>query len=114
MTSAGYGRQTFMTFGIRGRGIDLTEALLAHVERRLRSALSPFQKQIRQTAVQLADLQEPADGLDKQCKVTVTLAPSGKVMVKATDTDLHIAIDRAADQLERSVTLELERRAATS
>jgi ribosomal subunit interface protein len=99
-----------MTFGIRGRGIELTEALLAHVERRLRSALSQFGPKIRQTAVQLADLQEAGDGLDKQCKLIVTLSPSGKVMVKATDADLHIAIDRAADQLERSVTLELERR----
>jgi ribosomal subunit interface protein len=99
-----------MTFGIRGRGIELTEALLAHVEGRLRSTLSQFEPKIRQAAVQLADLQEPGDGLDKQCKVTVTLSPSGKVMVKATDTDLHIAIDRAADELERAVTLELERR----
>ena len=99
-----------MTFGIRGRGIELTEALLAHVERRLRSALSQFGPKIRQAAVQLADLQEPGDGLDKQCKVTVSLSPSGKVMVKATDTDLHTAIDRAADQLERSLTCELERR----
>ncbi len=33
-----------MKFGIRGRGIELTEALLAHVERRLRAALSHFEQ----------------------------------------------------------------------
>lgn len=100
----------FMTFGIRGRGIELTEALLAHVERRLRSALRQFEQKIRQAAVQLADLHGPPDGLDKQCRVTVTLSPSGKVTAKAIETDLHTAIDRAADQLERSVIRELERR----
>jgi ribosome-associated translation inhibitor RaiA len=30
--------------------------------------------------------------------------------VGATDADLHTAIDRAADRLERSVTRELKRR----
>jgi len=99
-----------MKFGIRGRGIELTEELLAHVERRLRPALSHFEQKIRQAAVQLADLNGPRGGLDKQCRVTVTLSPSGKVRAKGVDTDLHTAIDRAAEELERSVTRELERR----
>lgn len=51
-----------MKFGIRGRHIELTAAVLAHVERR---------------------------------------------------ADLHTAIDRAADRVERSVTRELERRRET-
>jgi putative sigma-54 modulation protein len=100
-----------MKFGIRGRHIDLTELLLAHVERRLRFALSRFGQKIRQAAVQLTDLNGPRGGFDKQCKVTVTLSPSGKVIVMAIDADLHTAIDRAADRLERSVTRKLERAA---
>jgi putative sigma-54 modulation protein len=98
-----------MNFSIRGRHIELTAALLAHVERRLRFALSRFGQQIRQVAVQLLDLNDPRGGLDKQCRVTVTLSPSGKVMVGATDADLPTAIDRAADRLERSVIRALER-----
>ncbi len=102
-----------MRIGIRGRHIELTEALLAHVERRLRFALSRFGQKIRLAAAQLADINGPRGGVDKQCKVTVTLSPSGKVMVEATDADLHTAIDRAADRLERSVTRELRRRRET-
>ena len=98
-----------MNFSIRGRHIELTAALLAHVERRLRFALSRFGQKIRQVAVQLLDLNGPRGGLDKQCRVTVTLSPSGKVMVGATDADLPTAIDRAADRLERSVIRALER-----
>ena len=63
--------------------------------------------------MQLGDLNGPRGGLDKQCRVTVTLSPSGRVMVEATDANLHSAIDRAADRLERSVTRELERRRKT-
>ena len=68
-----------MNFSIRGRHIELTAALLGHVERRLRFALSRFGQKIRQVAVQLLDLNDPRGGLDKQCRVTVTLSPSGKV-----------------------------------
>lgn len=101
-----------MRIGIRRRHVELTAALLDHVERRLRFALCRFGQKIRLAAVQLADLNGPHGGVDKQCKVTVTLSPSGKVMVEATDADLHSAIDRAADRVERSVTRELERRRA--
>ena len=58
-----------MKFGIQGRHIELTAALLAHVERRLRFALSRFGQKIRLAAVQLADLNGPRGGLDKQCRV---------------------------------------------
>lgn len=99
-----------MRVGIQGRHIELTAPLLAHVERRLRFALSRFEQRIRQVAVQVTDLNGPRGGLDKQCRVTVTLSPSGKVMVGATDANLHAAVDRAADRLERSVTRQLERK----
>ena len=104
-----------MNFSIRGRHIELTAALLGHVERRLRFTLSRFGQKIRQVAVQLLDLNGRPGGLDKRCRVTVTLtlSPSGKVMVEASDADLHAAIDRAADRLERSVKRELERRRET-
>ena len=101
-----------MKFGIRGRHIELTAALLAHVESRLRFAWSRFGQRIRHATVRLTDLNGRRGGVDKQCKVTVTLSPSVKVMVEATDADLHSAIDRAADRVERSVTRELERRRA--
>lgn len=99
-----------MRFAIRGRHIQLTEATVGHVERRVRFGLSGFGPRIREAVVQLTDLNGPRGGLDKQCQITVTLSPSGKVRVKGTGTDLNSAIDRAADRVERSVTRELERR----
>ena len=99
-----------MKFGIRGRHVELTEAVLGHVESRVRFALSRFGPRIRQIAVKLTDLNGPRGGFDKQCRVTATLSPSGKVMVEATAAYLHSAIDIASDRLDRSVTRELERR----
>ena len=97
-----------MKIDIRGRHVELTETLLAHTERRLRFALSRFGQRIRHVTVQLTDLNGPRGGVDKQCRVTVTLSPSRRVMVEATDADLPTAIDRAADRVERSVTRDLE------
>jgi ribosomal subunit interface protein len=102
-----------MRFAIRGRHIQLTEALLAHVERRLRFALGRFGPKIRQVAVKLTDLNGPRGGLDKQCQIAVTLSPSGKVRAEATDADLHTAIDLVSERLERAVARELERRRET-
>lgn len=45
-----------MKFGIRGGRIVLTEALLAHVERRLRLILTQFGQRIKQVAVRLTEL----------------------------------------------------------
>ncbi len=103
-----------MELGIRGRHIALTATLLAHVERRLRFALSRFEQKIRQIAVRVTDLNGPRGGFDKQCRVTATLSPSGKVTVGATDADLHAAIDHAANRLKHSVTHALKRRRETS
>jgi hypothetical protein len=82
-------KEALLKFGIRGLQIALTDALLAHVERRLRVALSRFGPRIREAAVKLTDLNGPRGGFDKQCQ------------------------DLASDRIECSVTRELERRRET-
>lgn len=98
-----------MKFAVIGRNINLTEPLLAHVERRLRSALRRFGKKIRHAAVQLTGISGPRRGFHPQCKVTAFLSPRGKVIVKEIASDFHTAINRALDRLESSVGLKLER-----
>jgi len=98
-----------VNFAVVGRNINLTEPLLAHVERRLRSALRRFGKKIRHAAVQLTDISGTRSGFHPQCKVTAFLSPRGKVIVKAMASDFHTAINRALDRLESSVGLKLER-----
>lgn len=96
-----------MNFAVIGTNINLTEPLLAHVERRLRSVLSQFGTKIRHAAVQLAGITGPRGGFYFQCKVTVFLAPRGLVIVKEIGADFHTAINQALDRLERAVRLKL-------
>jgi ribosomal subunit interface protein len=98
-----------MNFAVIGRNINLTELLLAHLERRLRSALRRFGKKIRHTAVQLAAFTGVRSGFYSQCKVTAFLSPRGKVIVQETGPDFNSVINRALDRLERSVRLKLNR-----
>jgi ribosomal subunit interface protein len=98
-----------MNFAVIGRNMSLTEPLLAHVERRLRSALGRFGKKIRHAAVQLTGISGPHSGFYPQCKVTAFLSPRGKVIVKEIGADFHTVINRALDKLERSVRLKLKR-----
>ena len=98
-----------MNFAEIGRNINLTELLLAHLDRRLRSALRRFGKKIRHTAVQLAAFTGVRSGFYSQCKVTACLSPGGKVIVQETGADFHSVINRALDRLERSVRLKLNR-----
>ncbi|MGH7926714.1 MAG: ribosome hibernation-promoting factor, HPF/YfiA family [Candidatus Binatia bacterium] len=97
-----------MNFAIIGQNINLTESLLAHVERRIRCALGRFGKKIRHAAVQLTGLNGPNSRLDKQCKVTAFLSRGGKIIVKEISADFHTAINRALDRLERSIRLKIK------
>ncbi len=98
-----------MNFAVIGRNINLTELLLAHLERCLRSALRRFGKKIRHTTVQLAAFTGVRSGFYSQCKVTAFLSPRGKVIVQETGPDFNSVINRALDRLERSVRLKLNR-----
>jgi ribosomal subunit interface protein len=98
-----------VNFAIIGRNMNLTEPLLAHVERRLRSALSRFGTKIRHAAVQLTDIGGARGGLRPQCRVTAFLSRGGMVIIREMGADLHTAINRALDRLERSVRLKLKR-----
>ncbi len=85
------------------RGQNLTPALLDHIERRLRFALSRFGHRIRQIAVRLGGPTGPRGCTDKRGRVVVTLRPSGTVVVEDTAPDVSTAIDRSADRVQRAV-----------
>lgn len=95
---------------IRARKIDGDEALRAHVERRLRFALSRFGERIARVTVRFDDANGTRAGVDKQCQIDVALRPSGKVRVEDIDADLHTVVDRAADRVARAVERDLQRR----
>ncbi|MGE0820944.1 MAG: ribosome-associated translation inhibitor RaiA [Candidatus Binatia bacterium] len=99
-----------MQIDIRGHRMKLTDALRAHIERRLRFALGRFGARIMAGTVIVEDLNGPRGGIDKQCRIAVALKGSGHVRVEVRDTDMISAVDHAADRINRAVTRELDRR----
>jgi len=99
-----------MKLDIVGQHLDMTEVLAAHIERRLRFTLGRFGSRIGRVAVTLTTLEGSRGGLDKQCCIVASLAPTDEVVVDVIDTDIFLALDRATDRLGRILARELERR----
>jgi len=97
-----------MNIQIRGIGIPATEALTAHIERRLAFSLSRFSVHIERVVVRFRDLNGPRGGCDKVCRVGLTLKGLGPEAVEARDADLYFAVDQAAVKAGRRVARLLE------
>jgi ribosomal subunit interface protein len=98
-----------MHIEIQARDFPLTEALHGYVERRLRFALSARDDAIMRVQVRLSDVNGPRGGEDKCCQVRVLLPGLGSVVIEDTESDLYVAIDRAADRTSRTVSRKLGR-----
>ncbi len=99
-----------MTLDIRGRNIGLSQALRDHVTRRVRFALGRFGGRVARVTTRLGDLNGPRGGVDKCCRIVVTLRAEERVLVEDADTDMYAAIDRAAERAGRAVWRRLAQR----
>lgn len=98
-----------MRIRVRGGGLELTDALRDHVERRLLFALGRFGRRVAAVSVRIEDVNGPRGGADKRCLMAVRLNPRGEVVVEKTDSDLYAAVDRAAGRLGEGVARDLAR-----
>ena len=73
----------YMQFEIRARDISISQALRNHIERRLRFALDRFARRIRQVRVTLGDPNGPRGGIDKCCKLAISLDHSSTIVVES-------------------------------
>lgn len=99
-----------MQVNIRARKIEVSSALRAHVDRRLRFALSRFGERITSVRIGFEDANGERGGIDKQCRVSVALRPTGSLFVEDVDADIRTVVDRVADRAARAVERELHRR----
>ena len=102
-----------MLWNLKTAGCTPPASLVAHVERRLRFALSRFSGRIRRVDVFLADENGPRGGIDKTCRIVVRLRDSGDVVAEVSDIDWVIAVDRATTRIGHSTGRELSRQRAS-
>ena len=98
-----------MQIVITARGFPLTQGLREHIERRIRFALDWANYHVRKVNVRLSDSNGPRGGEGKRCHIQVALPGVADVVIEDTETDLYIAIDRAADRAGRTLARRVER-----
>ncbi len=101
-----------MQIDIQTRGFRLTEGLRTQAEHRVRFALGSTSGRIRSVVMRLADENGPRGGVDKRCTIRANLPGGPPVIIEQQDTDLYVAIDRAADRAARAVSRRLEKASA--
>ncbi len=100
-----------MRVEVRGRGVEVSEALRDRVERRLRFALDRCRERVDSAYAVLRDVNGAArGGVDKECRIAVVLRTKGSVVAHARGADLYAAIDVAAGAVGRSLLREMRRR----
>lgn len=81
-----------------------------HVNRHLGVALNNGDDYIQYVIVKLSDINGPRGGADKCCYIQVVLPGLPDVVIEDTESDLYVAIDRAADRAGRTVTRRVARK----
>ena len=90
-----------MRVEIKTNGIELTNGLREHTERRLGFALDRAHHDISTITVRLSDINGPRGGADKRCQIQIPLPYHLGVVIEETDSALYVAIDRAASRAEK-------------
>ena len=99
-----------MEIEIQTRGFAVTDALRAHVAKRIEAALAPFKRHVRRVVARLGDENGPRGGFDKTCRIGVSVGGAPDVFAADTRPDLYTAIDCAADRLAVALARRLNRK----
>jgi ribosome-associated translation inhibitor RaiA len=99
-----------MNVEVRIQGADLVGALRSYTVRRLQFSLGRFVGRLGRVRVRISDINGPHGGIDKSCRISAELLPSGRVVRHETvDASLFTAIERATERIGRSLRRQLER-----
>jgi putative sigma-54 modulation protein len=99
-----------MQIQIQARNFSITPAMRVHIERQLGFSLDMCRRHIKRILVRLSDINGPRGGNDKRCHLELILPGQAAVVVKDTEADLYLAINRAASRACRTVMRRLRRR----
>jgi ribosome-associated translation inhibitor RaiA len=99
-----------MFVDVRAMGFRLTEAIGAHVESRVTSAVRALARGVLGVTARLEDVNADRGGVDKRCTLVATVRGRRTVAVEAVDRDLYVAVDKATHRMRRMAQRLLRRR----
>jgi putative sigma-54 modulation protein len=88
---------------IRIASIDSQSALETYVRRRIRFALGRFSASIRRVTARVTEVDAVRGGVDADCRIALRLFRAGRIVLIERAPDLHAAIDRGIERLQRTV-----------
>lgn len=97
-----------MKLDLRAKALDLSAELRDYVAKRLNFALDRHSEHVRRIDVMIEDVNGPRGGIDKACRVHVTLN-SGTVFVRELQADVKTAVDVSADRIGKLIAHRLAR-----
>jgi len=98
-----------MRINIQTKGFDLTDGLREHTQRCLQFAFGWAQHNVRKVTVRLSDINGPRGGSDKRCQIQFPLPHAQDVVIEDTESDIYVAIDRAAERAGQTLDRRLSR-----
>ena len=99
----------FMRIDIRAMGITLTSSLREYIERRLQFVLGWASHGVHKIVVHLSDINGPRGGTYKYCLIQIPFPRAPDVLIENIESDLYVAIDRAAHRAERALARQRDR-----
>ena len=98
-----------MLIEVLNRNVPVESEARDWIKRRVHFALGRFVARIRRVAVIVEDINGTRGGIDKRCRLRITLIPEGEVVVEYVDSTVEAATALAAERAARSVIRALER-----
>lgn len=98
-----------MQIEIHTQDVLLTEGLRDQVERRFQFAMNRFRDHVLCITVRLSSLNGPRGSEDKHCRVQLQLRDLPEIVIKDTEANLYVAVDRAAGRSGRTLGRNLQR-----
>lgn len=95
---------------IRTVDVRVDEADRDYIRRKLGRKLGKFDSAVERVSVRIEDVNGPRGGLDKRCRIKITLRGMASVAVEQQHSALQAAIDGALDRAGRTVTRQMQRR----
>ena len=98
-----------MKYEIVARDFELTDSLCAYIEKCINFTFNGRFDQLKRICVHLSDINGPRGGIDKRCRIQISLPRLKDIVVEDTESNLYVAIDRAVDRAGRTVNRRLTR-----
>ena len=99
-----------MQITVYGLSFELTDAIVRHVENRIKLSLATASDRIKTVSVRLADINGNRGGIDKRCRIVIRLLNLRTIVVEAVDPDLYAAVDMAVGRAKETVWRHIKRR----